>query len=133
MRIVVVAPPSDVVFCIQGKPGELFDPVRSTGKDLKFDFAVRVGGPLPDGSPRFLGKVVQGPVGARFVYVCSGTLAGDHASCWTRRAKVPLQGITQELIDSGRRLEARIDGRARDGGPACGTVPLLLGGWRAAR
>ena len=77
LRIVLVSPPPDVTFCIQGKPGELIDPVRSDGGDIAFDFSVRLGDPLPDGRPRFLGRVVQGPPVARFVYMCSGTMAGD--------------------------------------------------------
>ena len=133
LSIVVVAPPPDVMFCVQGKPGELFDQVRSTGQDIAFDLSVRLGAQLPDGGLRFLGKVAQGPPAGRFIYICSGTLAGDPQSCWTRRAKVPLSGITEKLIKPGHRLEARIAGRAADGGPACATVPLLGGGWRAIR
>jgi len=62
------------------------------------------------------------------VYVNSGTLAGDPQSCWARRAKVPLGGITWALIRnaqaSGHAVETEIAGVGRDGGPACGTVPL---------
>lgn len=85
--------------------------------------------------PNFLGPFTQGPRGARFVYVNSGTLAGQANTKWTRRAKVPLSGITWAMIKraKGAILEARIDGVGRDGGPACGTVPLLDGGWRIAR
>jgi len=61
------------------------------------------------------------------------TLAGEVPSCWTRRAKVPLAGITDALIATGEILEARFAGTARDGGPACATVPLLDGGWHAVR
>jgi hypothetical protein len=46
---------------------------------------------------------------------------------------VPLSDITEKLIRSGRRLEARFNGTARDGGPACATVPLLDGGWRTVK
>src|SRR5688572_33472964 len=131
LRIIVVAPPADVMFCVQGKPGELVDQVRSSGKDLTFELSVRLGPELPDGGLRFLGKHVQGPPSARFVYICSGSLAGDVGSCWTRRAKIPLGGVSETLIRSGRRLECRIQGRAKDAGPACATVPLLGKGWRA--
>jgi len=47
---------------------------------------------------------------------------------------VPLGGITSDLIAAALAgdvaLEARIEGTARDGGPACATVPLLGDGWR---
>jgi hypothetical protein len=63
-------------------------------------------------------------------------MAGQADSCWTRRAKVPLTGIGTTLLQSalagnGRMLETRISGKARDGGPACATVPLL-GAWALA-
>ncbi len=127
LRIVIVDPPSGVAWAVQGKPGELLQRARSTGDDLTFETEVRIAGP----GPRILGRAVQGPPTARFVYLCSGTLAGDVTSCWTRRAKVPLQGITEALIAKGRPLEARFEGTAGDGGPACGSVPLLGRGWKA--
>jgi hypothetical protein len=69
------------------------------------------------------------------VYITSGTLAGQADSCWTRKAKVHLSGITWKLIEQvlstpDSTLEARIAGMAGDGGPACATVPLLENGWR---
>ncbi|MEK6371421.1 MAG: DUF5990 family protein [Acidobacteriota bacterium] len=64
----------------------------------------------------------------------SGTYAGQADTPWSRRAKVPLAGITWALIKraKGAPLEARINGTGSDGGPACGTVPLLDGGWKIA-
>jgi hypothetical protein len=96
---------------------------------------VRVGSLRPDGYPTLLGPVTQGPPTGRFVYLNSGQRAGQADYCWDRRAKVPLAGITQQLIDRAReqpgaRLEARVLGTGLDGGPACATVPLLEGGWR---
>jgi hypothetical protein len=69
------------------------------------------------------------------MYVNSGKRAGQGDSRWDRRAKAPLTGITQQMIESleqqpGARLETRIAGAAGVGGPACATVPLLEGGWR---
>jgi hypothetical protein len=131
-----VAPPPQVQFCLQGRPGELFDPKRSADEDLTFDFEIRVAPGKPGESPRFLGPFTQGPPAKRFVYICSGSLAGQVGSCWTRRAKVPLGGISSELAAKvqdkagSARIEARIRGTAKDGGPACATVPLLDGGWR---
>ena len=72
---------------------------------------------------------------ARFSYLAAGRRAGDTTSCWDRRAKVALAGITPAVLAAWRAtpgavLEARIAGTARDGGPACATVPLLGGGWQ---
>ena len=81
------------------------------------------------------GLHVHGPRNQRFLYVCSGTLAGEPGSCWTRRAKVPLQGIDTAVpknLDSMPPLiEATIKGRARDGGPACASVSLIESWTRA--
>ena len=52
---------------------------------------------------------------------------------WQRRAKVPLAGITWTMIKKGSVIEAHIEGTARDGGPACATVPLLGGGWKVVQ
>jgi hypothetical protein len=77
--------------------------------------------------PRWLH--VHGPRHGRFLYVTSGTLADQATSCWTRRAKVPLLGIDAAVpltLDVMPPLiDATIAGRARDGGPACASVPLL--------
>jgi hypothetical protein len=101
--------------------------VRRTRSSITFEFAVRIG-KRAGGEPNFLGPFAQGPPAGRFVYVNSGTLAGQSDSVWTRRAKVPLTAITWSLIQralsTGAVLETSIAGTGRDGGPACGTVPL---------
>jgi len=134
LRITVVDPPSGVRFQLQRGAKELEPPVSGARADLRFEFALRVG-KRKDGGPNFLGPYTQGPPDGRFVYVNSGTLAGQAASCWTRRAKIPLSSISWALIDRARGraalLETEIAGTGRDGGPACGTVPLR-GGWRLA-
>ena len=132
LRIVLVDPPEGVLFALQRGRSELVTATMSKGKDLALDLTVRVADDR-DG-PNFLGPFVQGPRGGRFVYVNSGTLAGQADTFWSRRAKVGLQGLTRDLVDrvatsTGNVLEARISGRGRDGGPACATVPLL-DGWK---
>jgi hypothetical protein len=135
-RIVVVDPPRGVHFRLQsGKsPGELLPPARSTSSSLTFEFELHLGEPLSDGRPRFLGRLTQGTPEERFVYVNSGTVAGQPASCWTRRAKVHLSSITaatvQRVLSSDELvLQAQFAGTAKDGGPACASVPLLEGAW----
>lgn len=137
LRITLVHPPRDVVFCLQRGKAEIVSPVRATGDGLSFELSVRVGDGRADGLPNFLGPFTQGPPAGRFVYVNSGTRAGEAGSCWTRRAKVPLSGITWALIEEALAapdavLEARIAGASKDGGPACATVPLLEDGWHLA-
>jgi hypothetical protein len=58
-------------------------------------------------------------------------MAGQADSCWTRRLKVPLSGITTKMIAAGGILEARVPGTGRDGGPACASVKEFEG-WKKA-
>ena len=138
LRVVVVDPPPGVTFAVQRGRADLLAPRETTPTSVVFDLAVRVDGLTRGGRPRFLGPLTQGPPDGRFLYVNSGTLAGQAESCFTRRAKVPLGSIAPSQVDEvlrepGARLEARIEGRAADGGPACATVPLLGGGWSLIR
>jgi len=133
LRVIVDDPPPGVVFQMQRGREELAPPLRRTPAAIVFEFTVRVGR-RSTGEPNFLGPFTQGPPAARFVYINSGTLAGQADSCWTRRAKVPLTSISWALIDralAGRaRLEAHIQGAGRDGSPVCASVRLLAPGWR---
>jgi hypothetical protein len=136
MRIVVLDPPPDVAFALQRGRAEVVSATRSTGTPLAFTFSVRArtGGPRP--GVTVLGPFAQGPPDKRFVYVGSGTFAGDAASGWSRRAKVSLGGVDEALVRAVTArpeacLEATIPGRAGDGGPSCATVPLLKG-WDVA-
>jgi len=137
LRIVVLTPPKGVMFAIQHGKAELESVVVSKGTELSFELTARIA--ERDGAePNLLGPYVQGPKGGRFVYVNSGTLAGQAGSNWTRRAKIGLQSLTWTLIDqtlanSKTILEARINGTGKDGGPACATVPLLDGGWKIVK
>ena len=135
LRIVVVDPPAGVPWAVQLGRAELLPP-RSRGRAIVFEFTVALGPPDADGNPTFRGPATQGPPATRFVYVTSGRRAGDAASPWDRRAKVPLAGITAALLAARRAapgsvLEARIAGTDRRGGPACATVPVV-GGWRVS-
>ena len=129
LRITVFDPPVGVLFALQKGKSEVVTPLLANGDELSFDFSVRVQERV-DGAPNFLGLFVQGPPTARFVYINSGSMAGQPASSWSRRAKIGLSGITWELIKSvtnnpGDVLEVKIYGRTRDGGPVCATVKPL--------
>ena len=133
LRVTVRRPPAGVQLCLQRGASELVFPVIPDGaEDVSFDFSVRAKDVGEDAPPRLLGEFVQGPTNARFVYVCVGTSAGQTGSCWTRRAKVPLAGITRPLIDAvlarpGARLAGGYDGTGRDGSPTCASVKLVAG------
>jgi hypothetical protein len=136
LRISVLKPPAGVSFQLQKGRADLVPPAMRTDGAISFEFAVTVD--LAEEPPNFLGKFVQGPKGGRFVYVNSGTLAGQADSCWTRRAKVSLMNITADQLKNAVEkpdifLEAAIEGTGRDGGPACASVPLIGNGWKIHR
>lgn len=58
----------------------------------------------------------------RFVYIRIGTSAGDHASPWSRRAKIDIHDIPGSLLVPDAVLEVHLPGRGKDGSPACATV-----------
>lgn len=134
LRVVLVDPPTGVVFALKRGKQEIVSPTMATGADLTFELTIRVRSE-GDGSPNLLGPFVYGPRGDRHVGLLVGTLAGQTDSCWTRGIKIKLRTITWDLIRQldaipDSILETRIAGRAKDGGPACATVPLLGGGWQ---
>ena len=137
LRIIVESPPPDILFALQRGRAETVLQVRSAKADLSFDLTVQVS-TRADGLPNLLGPFTQGPPAGRFIYINSGTYAGDASSCWSRRAKIPLTGIGWEMIEEvlatpGALLEGAIRGTSRDGGPVCASVPLLGGGWKVGR
>ena len=109
-----------------------FAPSETTGDGLVFEFEVSVDN--SGATPNFLGKYAQGPKDARFVYVNSGTYAGQHITCWSRRAKISLMSITRDQIDAvlaGEKvLSAEYEGTSRDGGPTCASVKGIE--WKVA-
>jgi Family of unknown function (DUF5990) len=134
LRITLIHPPRDVMFGVRRGKADLVPPTQITDQQISFDVPVRVDKSRPDGSPNLLGPFTHGPPAARCLYITSGTLAGQAESCWTRAAKVPLAGITWPLIQEALAtpdaiIAAPIAGTAKDGGPACATVPLLDGRW----
>jgi len=130
IQIVLEAPPPEVDFGLQlgkGKDYETVQKQRSEGKDLYFRCSLTAKNNRADGLPNFVGPLTQGPPTARFIYVDVGQFAGQRESCWSRRMKIPLTGISWEMLKKAAKdekviLEARLRGAGRDGGPACGTV-----------
>lgn len=140
LRIVLESPPAGVDFGLQLGKGTDYKTIqmqRSQGDDLRFDGTVMAKGDRGDGPPNFLGPMTQGPPGGRFLYIDIGKSAGQAGSGWDRRLKVPLGGITWEMIERVAAhpelvLEARLPGTGRDGGPSCATVHPVHG-WEPAR
>lgn len=132
LRIIVSQPPTGVDFALQKGNGSNYEPVqkqRSSGKDLTFEFQPSIREGDSDRIADCAGPFVQGPRGKRFVYVDIGTYAGQADSCWSRRLKIPLEGIPAKVVRSGGVLEARVPGTGKDGGPNCATVKDFEG-WK---
>ena len=135
IRVTVIEPPLGVTFAMQRGKDELLPPSKVSAKSQVFDLSIRVSERKADGAPNVLGPYAQGKPDDRFLYLNSGTMAGQENSCWTRRAKIKTGGINWKLIEQtfatpGAVLEVQIEGQAKDGGPCCATVPLVNGGWK---
>ena len=133
-RVVVSNPLSGVSMQVQRGKSELLGPTSVTKDAISFEFEIMVD--RGDAGLNFLGPFAQGPKDARFVYVNSGTYAGQHATCWSRRAKLSLMSITdaqiREALESvGSRIECQMPGTGSDGGPTCATVKGLE--WKVVR
>lgn len=127
MRIFVVDPPPGVRFAVQRGRSELLEPSAGQDGTIQFEFSLRRGSPLPGISVNFTGEFAQGSPSDRFIYLNSGTLAGQADSCWTRRAKLKLASIPGQIVEAALRssdgvIEARVLGTMGDGGPICASV-----------
>src|ERR1700737_2480342 len=113
LRIVLAQPTAGVDFGLQKGRGSVYEVVgkqRSKGGDLEFEFTVTAKTGRKDDLPNFAGPFVQGPAGERFVYINIGTSAGQTNTPWSRRLKIPLSGITRDMLHSGKVLVAHIPG-----------------------
>ena len=128
LRLTIADPVPGVRYSLQ-KDDAPFDPVTAGDAPLSFDVPIRLAA-----DNRVLGPFVrrEGPQ-RRFVYIRIGTSAGDHASPWSRRAKIDIHDIPPLLLDrarEGQTLEVVLPGRGKDGSPACATVRPVTP-WRA--
>jgi len=137
IRVIVIGPLEGVSMLIQKGRDQLLAPTTQSKRELSFNFEIKVS--LDAGTPSFLGEFAQGPKDARFIYLNSGTYAGQADSCWGRRAKISLMDVTAEQVNQvlsspGMRLEITIQGRGTDGGPICASVkPHATSGWKVSK
>ncbi len=106
-------------------------PARGQGQQWISNIAVKR---LEDGTLDFAGPAVHGKRGERFFYLSwSGEI--DGARVMFRRLKIHLREVKSAQWTAALRpgakslLQARVHAVAKDGGPACASVPLLDGGW----
>ena len=141
LRIILETPPSGVDFALQKGSGHVYETIqtqRSASNDLQFDLEVKIKNIDQNSEePNFIGPFVQGAAPDKFIYIDIGTYAGQRDSIWGRRLKIPLQGITIEMInvtvsDPDNLLVAKVAGTGKDGGPNCATVKPF-NGWHLFR
>ncbi|QBX38495.1 hypothetical protein E4M02_09025 [Brevundimonas sp. S30B] len=129
LRLTIADPVPGVRYSLQ-KDDMPFEPVTASTAPLSFDVQIRL---TADG--RFLGPFVRREgKDRRFVYIRIGQAAGDHASEWSRRAKIDIHDIPPDLLVTARNgavLEVVLPGRGKDGTPACATVRPVQA-WRIA-
>lgn len=136
LRIILEKPTPGVDYGLQEGKGADFKTIQTkkgNGGNLEFECSVNVKF-ADDNTPVFLGPYAHGPANERFIYIDIGTFAGQKDSCWDRRLKIPLTGITSEMIQqalSGSRckIETVVAGAGKDGGANCGTVKPFTG-WK---
>ena len=141
LHIILINPFPEVVYGLQKGSGNDYETIqkqKSNSQDLSFRFtAIVKGDRQKDQSPKLAGDFVQGPTGAKFVYIDIGTYAGQVNTEWARRLKVPLLGITWQdidklMADAKLVLETSIPGTGKDGGPNCATVKPFEG-WKCKK
>jgi hypothetical protein len=133
LRVSIVSPPAGTRWALQLGKSELVPPARTSERSVVFELDAEMVSATEAEPVRLRGAAIQGRPGDRFLYLNSGTYAGDRTSIWSRRAKVPLIGITASLAKAaaheGAVLECQFSGTAKDGGPACASITLLSPGW----
>jgi hypothetical protein len=99
------------------------DLVRADAPEASWEVDVQV--VRADGSLDFRGPAVQGKRGDRFLYLTWGEVHADGEFEMFRRAKLMLDRIEPDLVESAvehGRLDARVDLTGRGGGPRCARV-----------
>lgn len=131
-HITLKTPPAGILYALQKGSGSSYhveQAQQSTGGDLHFEVPVEIkGSKITNESPDFKGPYVHGPLGGRFVYFDIGNYAGGDGVLASGRIKVPLSGISWDMLDKAA-LETTVPGTGKNGGPAYAT-PKPFAGWK---
>ena len=136
VRLVLISPPVGIDYGIQKGKGSDYETLylqRPTNPRAQIVFDVPITVTDADGAVSFGGPFVQGKPGDRFLYVDIGKYAGQRNTTWARRIKVPLGNINWALIEqavkSGKAIETRIPGTAKDGSPTAASTAKIQSAW----
>ena len=132
LRVILRNPAQGVAYALQKGRSPRHETVQvqvATSSDLLFEFSVEAT-TNNKADWTLQGPYTQGPPNDRFVYIGSGTFAGQKDSPWSRRLKIPLAGITAILpgaMNDVMIFETQVPGIGKDGGPNCATVKPFEG------
>lgn len=127
-----------VVYGLQEGKGNDFSTIQKKegdGGNIVFEFRAKYR--LEAGKVVLLGPFAQGTPQDRYAYLDIGTIAGQTDSVWSRRLKIPLTGITEQMVqqlekDKDSLLRTTVPGKGKDGGPNCATVKPFAG-WKVTQ
>ena len=105
------------------------------GDEAEASWSVDVDVVWNDGDVDFRGPAVQGKRGDRFIYLTWGNVGPDHEFKLFRRAKLMLNRVHRELLDTAAdrgSLTAVVDLTGDDGGPRCARVDPPAVAWSVA-
>jgi hypothetical protein len=91
--------------------------------------------PAPDGGADLKGPYIQGPPGARFIYLNWGTVGGSGEFTMFRRANLWLNAVPREVLSSAAEqgaLVGRLGLTDAKGNPICASIRPPLIEWSAA-
>lgn len=142
-RIQLVEPPVNYAFCLQRGKGakaerlDYIEVLEGSEQSVEFELELTVrkatNGPEPD----YFGPFAQGTVGARFFYVCIGSVVQAGDPVWSGRVKVPIAGLDWTVIDRATQQDHYLFAAYRasrpDGQPVYASVRLLEEGWTVRR
>jgi len=121
LRLTIADPVAGVAYSLQDKANMPVEPRIASADPISFDAPVTL-----SEDDRLTGPFVRREGATRrFVYIAIGTSAGQHASEWSRRAKIDVHDIPADLLKPGTVIATTLPGRGKDGTPACATVRPL--------
>jgi len=115
------------------KGDEVIEAAPGDRKQVTFRPMFKIG-TQPDGSPNFLGPFAKGTPQERFFYLSWGVMTEDGRFEMFRRAKIHLNHLTQEQVNSAlsknRPIRVTLDMTDRKGAPLCASVRKDRAKWQ---
>lgn len=134
--IIIEKPVAGTFYGIQKGTGNRYETLQkqlADSDDLLFAVSLPVKRDK-EGRPALYGPIIQGPLTGRFLYLDMGRYAGQENAPVSGRMKVPLPGITEDIVreaTNGSVLLTRILG-TKNGRPTTGLIKPF-DGWKVVK